>query len=176
MESGQAMTVRAETPPPPDVVIGLGNPWMGDDAVGMHVVAEVERRLPESGGPECLALGQAGFGVLHYLDGRRKAVLVDCARMDEAPGAWRRFLPHEAEAKAIRPGLSLHEGNLLGWLRLLAMSEHPPQEVVLIGIEPEALDPAEHLSPLLASRIGVYADAVMAEFPDTAWAAAADHA
>ncbi len=167
--------MRGGDGPPPDVVIGLGNPWMGDDAVGMHVVEAVEQRLPETGGPECLALGQAGFGVLHYLEGRRKAVLVDCARMGEAPGVWRRFLPREAEEKEIRPGLSLHEGHLLGWLRLLAMSEHPPEEVVLIGIEPAALDPAEHLSPQLESRIGAYADAVTAEFPDTAWKAA-DHA
>ncbi len=66
------------------IVIGLGNPILSDDAVGLVVVREVERKLASSPGgiPDGLRFVEAAVGGLDLIDllsGHRGAVLVDAA-------------------------------------------------------------------------------------------------
>ena len=71
--------------PPAIVVLGLGNPVLGDDAVGLHVAAEVERLLMRRplAGVRVLTSARGGFELVDLLAGSTHAVIVDCL---EAPG------------------------------------------------------------------------------------------
>ena len=78
--------------PPPTLVIGLGNPILGDDAVGWRVADEVERRLEARGGPssvtvERLAVG--GIALMERLVGWERAIIIDSCVADDEPGAVR---------------------------------------------------------------------------------------
>ena len=147
----------------PVLVAGLGNPLMGDEGVGVRVAEALQARCGLPPDVEVLDLGTAGMKLLHAIRGRRRAILVDCARMGDPPGTIRRFTERQVRSRKELAGLSLHEADLLGVLELAARLGEKPDEVVLFGIEPADLSPGEGLSEALEARLGEYVETVAAE-------------
>ena len=148
------------------MVIGLGNALLGDEGVGVHVVARLRARAAEFPAAELVEAGAAGHAVLHLVAGRRKAVLVDCAFMDLPPGTIRRFTPADVRSAKALSGCSLHQGDLLQTLELSRQLGECPETVVIFGIQPQRVEPAENLAPTLASRLDEYVAAVAAELQE----------
>lgn len=144
------------------VVIGLGNPLMSDEGVGVRVLERLRAGgLPEA--VEAMDLGTSGMAVLHAIAGRERAVFIDCACMGCAPGTLRRFVPDEVRSRKVATRLSLHEGDLVNTLALSRRLGECPAEVVLFGIEPAEMGPGLDLSPALAANVDRYAEAVRRE-------------
>ncbi len=61
-------------------ILGLGNPVVSDDAVGLCVAAEVERLLKESplAGAKVLTSTRGGFELIYLLTGFTHALIIDC--------------------------------------------------------------------------------------------------
>lgn len=59
------------------IIVGLGNPILGDDGVGWKVVEEISQHLPAhvSVGIECLSVG--GLGLMEHLIGYDRAIIID---------------------------------------------------------------------------------------------------
>ena len=143
-------------------IIGMGNPLMSDEGIGVRVVA----RLRESGltdEVDVLDLGTSAMSVLHELEGRDKVVFVDCAMMGAEPGTIQRFSPEEVSSCKVQSGLSLHEGDLLNTIALARRLGTCPEEIVIFGIEPKTIDFGEDLSPELAEQVENYVAAIRAE-------------
>ncbi|HOW98245.1 MAG TPA: hydrogenase maturation protease [Kiritimatiellia bacterium] len=149
------------------IVIGLGNPLMADEGVGVRLVERLAAQSGRFPGVKFLDAGTSGMVALHAMRGLRKAVFVDCALMGEAPGAIRRFTPDQAASLKKLPGLSLHEGDLFGILELSKQLGECPPEVVIFGIQPSNLEPAPGLSDTLTARLPEYEAAVRAEISCT---------
>ena len=147
----------------PIVVIGLGNPLMRDEGVGLFVVRDLETRKERFPGVDFIEAGASALGALHSMAGRTKAVFVDCAFMGEPPGTIRRFSPDEARSIKRLAGFSLHEGDLLNSIQLSRNLGECPREIVIFGIEPDAVKMGEGLSFLLSGRFPQYVAAVEAE-------------
>lgn len=145
------------------VVIGLGNVLLTDEGVGVHVVNRIEALHGEFPDVEFVDAGAAGMKLLHIIPGRQKAILVDCALMDEPPGTLRRFLPDQVRSIKALAGLSMHEGDLLSIIRLCGELGDIPEEVVILGIEPDIVEPGQEVSDCLAERMDEYVAAVRAE-------------
>ena len=144
------------------VVIGLGNPLMSDEGVGVRVVQALEAEGVHSRA-DFVDAGTSGMNALHAMAGRAKAILVDCAKMRAEPGTLRRFGPDQVVSRKELPGFSLHEGDLLNTIELSRRIGECPAEVVIFGIEPARVEMGESLSPALASRLGEYVEAVKAD-------------
>jgi len=140
----------------PTVIIGLGNPLMRDEGIGIRLVERIrdDSRLPA--GVEALDLGTGGLTVLHAIEGRSRAIFVDCAMMDEEPGTMRRFTPDQVRTRRVGLRLSLHEGDLLSILEMAREMDACPDEVVIFGIQPKVVEQGEGLSPELEERMGEY--------------------
>jgi hydrogenase maturation protease len=148
-----------------DAVVALGNPLMGDEGIGPALLERLRRHPLLS--PQIDLLDTAGsiLNALHALKDRRKVVFLDCALMGLQPGDYRRFLPSQAQSAKTLPGLSLHEGDLLGMLETARLLGETAEEVVIFGIEPERVEPGIGLSATLAARLAQYVDEIMKEFP-----------
>jgi hydrogenase maturation protease len=147
----------------PTVIIGLGNLYMSDEGIGVRVAMALAQDPRVPAGVEVMDLGTAGFAVLHALEGRTRAVFVDCAFMGEEPGTFRRFTPDEVDSRKVETRWSLHEGDLLRTLDLARKLDQCPEEVVLIGVEPGSTDPGADLSPAVAACLPVCVGAVLNE-------------
>jgi len=174
---GKAMgKLGHETDRPDTMVVGLGNPILGDDGVGWRVIAEVERRLLAAGtgpgaapsdgsGPgvatACLSLG--GLSLMEHLIGYRRAIIVDAVRGAGSPGTID-VLPLEAFAEA-RSGhvASAHDATLSAALELgRGLGAVLPETVWVVGVKVERLDEfSEALSPAVAGAVPAAAQRVL---------------
>ena len=147
----------------PTVVVGLGNSLLGDEGIGVHLLRALEEKAGQYPRVEFCELGSGGLSLLHVLENREKAIMIDCAFMGAPPGELRRFTPEEIRTTKRLPRLTLHEGDVLQILQLARQLEREPAEVVIFGIEPAALCPSESLSPTLAERLPEYVREIEAE-------------
>ena len=151
----------------PTIVIGLGNPLMADEGIGTTLVDELSKlavagKLP-SDTIEYLDGGCGGMYLLHSIAGRKKAILIDCAKMGTAPGTLRRFTPDDVNTVKQMTHLSLHEVDILRVIDLARMLGQCPDEIVIFGIEPVAIEPQMHLNTSLTARLPEYLDTISRE-------------
>ena len=62
------------------LVLGLGNPILGDDAVGIFVAREIKRLAGERTGVTVKEASVGGFDLLDLLEGYRGAVIIDAIK------------------------------------------------------------------------------------------------
>ncbi|NLH40754.1 MAG: hydrogenase maturation protease [Planctomycetes bacterium] len=147
----------------PVVVLGLGNPLMADEGVGVCLVVRLSRLAAEHPDVEFLDAGTGGLAILHHIRDRRKAIFIDCAYMGQEPGAIRRFTPEEVCSRKVLAHQSLHEADLLRILDMSRQLGQAPDEVVIFGIQPERIAPATDLSPSLEGRLDEYLTTLLKE-------------
>lgn len=126
-------------PPHPGrtVVLGLGNPVLADDRVGLAVVAALGRLLAARPipGVDILASTRAGFELIDLLRGYARAIIVDCLALpDPRPGAVRRLGLEDVSGSARL--VNAHEVSLGVAFRLAAQAGIPmPAAVEILAVE-----------------------------------------
>jgi hydrogenase maturation protease len=135
------------------VVIGLGNELMSDEGVGIHLIRQLSKLADKFPSVEFIEAGSAGMNLLHLIANRKKAIIIDCAKMGEKPGEMRRFTPQEAQSVKKLSNFSLHEADILQVINLSKQLGECPAEVVFFGIEPETIEPGSKLSETLSNKI-----------------------
>ena len=148
----------------PVVVLGLGNPLMADEGIGVYLVERLLESAAEYPAVDFVDAGTGGLSILYQIEGRRKAVVIDCAFMDEAPGAIRRFTPDEVRSTKVLAHQSLHEADLMGIIAMARQLGPAPDEIVIFGIQPERVEFSQGLSRTLTERIDEYISMILHEF------------
>ena len=147
----------------PVVVLGLGNPLMADEGIGVYLVERVMESAAEYPAVDFVDAGTGGLSILHHIEGRRKAVVIDCAFMDEPPGAIRRFTPEEVRSTKVLAHQSLHEADLMRIIAMARQLGQAPDEIVIFGIQPERVEFRQGLSRTLAEKIDEYVSMILHE-------------
>jgi len=154
----------------PALVVGLGSPDRGDDAVGPAVARRVARlRLP---GIQVVER-EDPTSLIDLWDGRDVAVVVDAVCSDGVPGTLVIMesgvggapLPQDAWTRTGRVGT--HAFGLAAAVELSRALHRLPRRLVLVGIEAGGLDHGEPLSvpvsaavaPAVATAVGILAAA-----------------
>lgn len=137
-------------------VLGLGNPVLGDDAVGLKVAAAVEVLLEREpiAGVCVMTSTRAGFELIDLLKGYDRAVLVDCLCEPQGrPGSVRRLsLSHfNGSARLVNAhGLNVCEAFSLAAQLGIKM----PSEVEILAVEAaDAYTLGEELTPEVAASV-----------------------
>jgi hydrogenase maturation protease len=134
------------------LILGLGNPLLGDEGIGVRVVEELkELELPD--GVTVVEGGTAGLGLIGLMEGYQRVIIVDAADMGHPPGRVVRFTPSEAQFKTAEAPLSLHQIGLGQVLALAEALEMAPAELVIIGVQPSRLEEGIGLSPEVEGAI-----------------------
>lgn len=135
-------------PPTPacDVLIlGIGNPLMGDDGVGIRAAEMLaEKNLPD--GVTVQEAGLPGWGLPSWLEGRSDVILIDAVEMGGAPGTWKRFHANDLRVVLEDGSLSLHEPGLAAGLALTEALNLLPERLVLYGVQPAQTNAGGSLS------------------------------
>ncbi len=134
------------------LILGLGNPLLGDEGIGMRVVEDLKGlELPD--GVTVVEGGTAGLGLIGLMEGYQRVIIVDAADMGHPPGRVVRFTPLEAQFKTAEAPLSLHQIGLGEVLALAEALEVAPAELVIIGIQPSRIEGGVGLSPEVEGAI-----------------------
>ncbi len=151
----------------PVLVLGLGNPLQGDDGVGCQAI-EVLRQLALPDMVEVVDGGTPGIGLIHLLEGRSRAILVDAAEMGRAPGAVVRFRPDEVTLTGATERFSLHRSAVSDALALAAALNLPLPEIVFFGVQPARVEWDTALSPAVADALPGLVQVILSEIADSA--------
>lgn len=146
------------------LVLGLGNPILKDDAVGIIVAREVERLLAGRMNTEVREASLAGFELLDLLAGFQRAILIDAIKTPNGkPGDIYRLLPDQMPVTDRIA--AMHEINLPTALALgRKVGMEMPTEVVTYAIEVEDYRTfGETMSPSVSAAVGIAADRVARE-------------
>jgi hydrogenase maturation protease len=127
------------------LILGLGNPLLGDEGIGVRVVEELKRlELPER--VAVMEGGTTGLGLIGLMQGYQRVVIVDAADMGHPAGCVVRFTPSEVRFKTEETLLSLHQIGLGEILALASALEAAPAELVIVGIQPSRMEAGAGLS------------------------------
>lgn len=142
------------------VVLGLGNPLMADEGIGVEVLTNLLRMAHEFPAVEFVDAGTAGLSILHKLSDRTKAIIIDCCLMGTEPGTLAVFTPQDVSSVKRLAHFSLHEVDILHVIELARKLGGYPNEILIFGIEPLAIETKTSLSTVLAERLDGYAERV----------------
>lgn len=142
-----------ENASPRTALVGFGNPFYGDDAVGPMVARRIYESLPQREHIDLLELSTSDFGVMERLIGYQRAVIVD-ALVDEQAEVGT-VLRVELSESSGDGQISLHTG---GFSAALALARRlglcVPPEIALYGVvirEPQSF--SDRLSEELEARL-----------------------
>ena len=145
------------------VVLGLGNPLMADEGIGVYLIERLARSAEQWPEVDFVDAGTGGMSVLHLIEGRAQAIVIDCAFMGQPPGTLRRFTPEEVRSAKVLAHQSLHEADLLRIISLAEQLGQCPEQVVLFGIEPEVVEPRQGISAVLLGQTEHYLSEILSE-------------
>jgi hydrogenase maturation protease len=178
-QMGYAMRVAR---PSPTLVIGLGNPILGDDGVGWKV-AEIVKQHVESDPQfniryrpvdskvihchslvevDCLSLG--GLSLMERMLGYQRVVIVDSMETGQGPAGSVKVFPLASLSDPMSGhSASAHDTSLMTALRTAEMMGLPiPRSVEIVAIEAENVyDFSEELSPPVAQSVSKAVHTVM---------------
>ncbi|MEN8127969.1 MAG: hydrogenase maturation protease [Planctomycetota bacterium] len=158
--------------PKETIVIGLGNPLMADEGIGVVLIEELSKlaaadKLPTDN-VEYYDGGCGGMYLLHTIAERKKTILIDCCLMGTEPGTIKRFTPDDVNSVKQMAHLSLHEVDILKVIELAEQIGQCPEEIVIFGIEPVGITQQMHLNDAIQKKIPDYIAAMTKELqPET---------
>jgi hydrogenase maturation protease len=148
------------------LIIGLGNPILGDDGVGWKIAEKIREQLSvfsdQSVVVECASLG--GLSLMERMVGFERAILIDAMESGQGPVGSVRVFPLEALHDAFAGhSASAHDTSLLTALHAARQMGMPiPDLVMVIAIEARNVyDFSEELSPPVALAIHPACQAVL---------------
>ena len=123
------------------LVLGIGNPILGDDGVGFHVAQELAKLIED----DAIAVedtSTSGLNLLDFIRGYDRVIIIDAIKTDECePGEIYRLRPEDF-SKSVHLATSLHDTNLPTVIEMgnKLLPEEMPHEIAIFAIEVEEID------------------------------------
>ena len=142
------------------IVVGLGNPILSDDSIGIKVAGLVKMQLSGTAGVAVIEAYAGGLRLMESMAGYDRAIIIDAVKSGcHPPGTIQHF--SQADLTGTRNTLCTHDGDLTTTLALgrdlgLAI----PKYIEIIGIEVEHV---EEFSEELTARVAAALPDAVAE-------------
>lgn len=148
-------------PAPRVVIVGVGNPDRGDDAVGLVAARRLRDRVPP-----LVKVIECNGNPLALVDRWRDvslAIVVDAMSAGMVGGTVRRFELSGGPIPTSFRTLSTHGMGLREAIRLAREVGCLPRRLVVYGVEGKGLRPGEGLSPEVERALGALQERVLKE-------------
>jgi hydrogenase maturation protease len=137
------------------LVVGLGNPILGDDGVGWKVAEELRASLEPDSSVDVEYLSLGGISLMEHLIGYERAILVDAFALDGPIGSILVFKLSELPNYSAFHTTSAHDTSLQNAIKLgRSMGAQLPEDITVVGIATRHIyDFSEELSPPVAQAV-----------------------
>lgn len=136
------------------LVLGLGNPIVTDDAVGLRVAAELKPLFTQRADVIVDEDYWGGLRLMERLVGFDRAIIIDAIQTGAPPGTIRTLTPAELPTQH---SASAHDVNLptaLAFGRKMGLHLPPDEQIVLVAIEAaDILTFGERCTPAVEAAI-----------------------
>jgi hydrogenase maturation protease len=136
-------------------LLGLGNPSMSDDSVGLRLVERFFETAP--GGFEAMDMAHDSMRLLFYCEPTtERIIVVDCVDMGLQAGEYRIFTPDQVDTHKELENFSTHEGDLLKVVELGRQLGYHIPPIQILGIQPENVQFGFELSEPVNQNFSTY--------------------
>jgi hydrogenase maturation protease len=142
-------------------VVGIGNAWRSDDAVGLVVARDLREVLPES----VAVLEREGepTGLIETWADAQALWIVDAVSSGARPGTVHRVDASHSELPDQFRGGSTHHLSLREAVAMARALGRLPKHVVVFGVEGGNFEVGEQLTPQVAAAVPIVVAAVRGE-------------
>jgi len=150
-----------DNPAPEVCVIGVGNPFRGDDSIGLRVVQTLRERTPEAA--LFFEVSGEAIALMEAFAEKNTVLLIDAAQTGAAAGTLHRF---DASQQPLPSSLLRYSTHLLSVPDALEMAralDRLPEKIIVYGIEGTHFDTSESLSPALESSLESVVNQILEE-------------
>ena len=145
------------------VVLGIGNPLLGDDGFGVEVARQLQtNHARDFDGIEIVDGGSQGLYLLPYLQGRTHIIVADAIAFGGQPGEIIKLDAAQVPAR-LQIKMSEHQVGFNEVLALLQLLGETPERFVFFGVQPKCNEWAEPLTPEIAAAIPPVVEQIKAE-------------
>lgn len=146
-----------------DVVLGVGNPLMGDDGLGIAVAAHMQSAWNDGEAPGLMIVdgGTWGMNLLPIIEQARRLLIVDAIDRGAAPGTFV-TLQRDEIPRYFGRTLSPHQLDLREVLALAELRGSLPEETTAVGIQPAQIELSLELSPEVTAAVPALLDDIEA--------------
>ena len=147
------------------LIVGLGNPILGDDGVGWAIASAVSEHLSATAPSieiDCLSLG--GLSLMERMLGYDRVVLIDSMETGQSPvGSVQTFPLASLPDPMAGHSASSHDTSLITALKTAqSIGAHIPKYVDIVAVEAQNVyDFSEELSPPVAAAVPEAVQAVV---------------
>ena len=140
------------------LIIGLGNPILGDDGVGWCVAEEVAQKMANRPEVEVDTASLGGLSLMERLTGYERVILIDAIFTGTKPvGTVSQFTLSDIQGLTAGHSASAHDTSLRNALNVgrgMNMPLPEDNDVMIVAIEAENVyDFTEELSPAVAAAV-----------------------
>lgn len=136
------------------LVLGIGNPILQDDGVGVYVVQQLKAMQPAFPGVEFLDGGTLSFSLIGEIESVDNLIVIDAAQLDSESGSVRTFIGEDMDQfLGQQKNSSVHDVTLIDLMSIAMLSDQLPTRRALIGIQPASLDLGTELTAAIAEAI-----------------------
>lgn len=143
------------------MVIGVGNPYRGDDAVGLAAAERLERRVP--GGVTVLPCEQEPTRIIDAWQGARAAVIVDAVQSGAEPGTLHRVDASREPVPTHVFRSSTHAFGIGETIEVARALDRLPEHVVVYGVEGATFAAGVGLTPPVETAVDELVEAVLGD-------------
>ena len=151
------------------LVLGVGNPLMGDDGIGLEALRRLQARwvLPDS--VQCVDGGTWGMNLLHLLEEADAVLILDAIRARQPPGTLI-ILERDELPRLFAHKISPHQIDLQEILALAELRGGLPDRIAALGVEPGLVELGLGLSAPIQSAMPTLERAVVGRLGDWGFA------
>lgn len=141
------------------LVLGIGNPILGDDGVGFHAAQEL-RKLVRVENIDVKEVNTGGLNLLEIIKGYDRVIIIDAIKTENGrTGQIHKLKPdalisfHATHPHDINLATAIKIGNVIG--------EEMPKEIVIFAIEVEKIKFTEEMTEEVGEAIQKVVDLVL---------------
>ena len=138
------------------LVVGLGNPILGDDGIGWQIAQELQqiKELPSDVAIECLAIG--GISLMEAMIDYDRAILIDAIVTNQVPvGRVNIFKLEDLPNLTSGHMSSAHDASLIDALHLgHSLGAHLPEDISVVTVESQKVyEFSENMTSAVAAAV-----------------------
>ncbi len=143
-------------------ILGLGNPLLADDALGLVALERLVQEYELDEGVSVHDGGTWGMQLMPMIEEAHRVLFLDAIDRGAAPGMVLRLEGDEIPA-ALAKMISPHQLDLREVLAMTRIRGTFPEEAVAIGVQPESTETRVALSPSVAAQVDAVVTAAVAQ-------------
>ncbi|MCX8034021.1 MAG: HyaD/HybD family hydrogenase maturation endopeptidase [Thermodesulfovibrio sp.] len=141
-------------------IIGVGNILMQDEGVGPKVTEILKKNYIFEPAIEIIDGGTLGLDLLPYIEKYKKIIIIDVVEFGKEPG-FIKILRGEEIPPYLKTKLSVHHVGVQDLLEVARLMGVMPEELVLVGIQPQSIDLGLDLTPTVADKLNLLIEQIL---------------